>query len=192
MPLRPRRPRPGSRVLVGCLVVGLLAGCAGADDAAPVPVAPAPSSPAAPAAPVTTATAGTTGPATSAVTLDPDVFAYDELEEHSYETFVVAGADDPRTSAAVVQALRRAGNRFLATDETGVEHRSGAEVEAAAVAGLYTPNYVSDPTPTAAGVEVYVDCKGVIEDAMAATFRRVLTEELAQVGVPLRVSVAGY
>lgn len=33
-------------------------------------------------------------------------------------------------------------------------------------------DYVSEPTVISARVQVYVDCKGVIEAGVAATFRR--------------------
>ena len=40
---------------------------------------------------------------------------------------------------------------------------------------------------TADGVELYVDCKGSIEEPMARTFRTILREELEKAGVTGRV-----
>ena len=47
---------------------------------------------------------------------------------------------------------------------------------------LYTPNYVGDPKIVARGIELYVDCKGVIEPPMRAQFLRILDEELRSLG----------
>ena len=122
------------------------------------------------------------------VTIDSDVFAYDDENDYSNESFVVSGSLDAATTYAVLAALSRAGARFMLVDETGVEHPHAEAAEAALRADLYTPNYVSDAEVTASGVEVYVDCKGSIEDPMAETFRRVLREELELVEVDVRVS----
>lgn len=185
-------------VLAGCVPdlvpVDDSAGRAARPVAAPAASAtelpqPAPSSTSAPPTPAPVASVV---PAAGQVTIEADVLTYDEDEGYSYETFVVDGASDAATTQALVDALRRTSYRFMGVDETGVEHRTDAEVEAALTAGLYTPNWVSDPTPTPAGVTLYVDCKGVIPDPMSRTFRQVLAEELAMVGVPLHVSVARY
>jgi hypothetical protein len=115
------------------------------------------------------------------------VFTYQEDLGYSKETFVVTeAADDAAVVAAVVAALERAGDRFLRVDEEGVEH-TDATMDQAYAAGLYTPNYVSDPEVTDAGVEMYLDCKGSIEDPMAETLRKVLREELEASGVRAHV-----
>ena len=73
-------------------------------------------------------------------------------------------------------------------DTTGVEHLTEESMSVAVGAGADSPSYVSDPTLMGGGVEAYVDCKGVIEDAMAQTLRQILTEELDAVGYAGRVS----
>lgn len=121
-----------------------------------------------------------------AVTIDPAVFAHDDVQGSSNETFTVIGGD----AAAVAGALERAAARFMRVDETGTEHPDDATAQACLEQGRYTPNYVSDPEPTARGPQVHVDCKGVIPAEMARTFHRILREELQHVGAPVRVSVA--
>jgi hypothetical protein len=106
------------------------------------------------------------------ITIDPDLFEYDEGLGYSLETFVVSSDFDP---AAVMNALARAATRFMHVGDNGAED---LDLEEAAQADIYTPNYVSDPRITEAGVEVYVDAKGAIDPPMAATLRRVLQEEL--------------
>lgn len=85
-------------------------------------------------------------------------------------------------------ALERASERCMMVDTTGVEHPTDESMSDAVNAGADSPSYVSDPEVTEAGIEVYIDCKGVIEDSMAATLRRILAEELAAVGYAGRVS----
>ena len=123
------------------------------------------------------------------ITIDAGVFAYSEQDSVSNETFVVTGAPD---QAKVATALVAAGNRFMQVDQTGVEHADQAGVEAALDAGLYTPNYVSDPEVTPDGVELYVDCKGSIEEPMAQTFRKILRAELTSAGIRGRVRAVTY
>lgn len=119
------------------------------------------------------------------VTVDPDVFAYDDAAGHSQETFTVASeADGP----ALAGALARVAARFMRVDETGIEHPDDATALAAHEQGSYTPNYVATPERTERGLQVHVDCKGVISPEMAETMRRILREELQQVGAPVRVS----
>ena len=130
---------------------------------------------------------GTTGNDTAAkdgITIDADVFAYDESAGVSNETFVVSGATD---QAAVVSALVKVGSRFMLVDQTGTEHHDQASLDDALVDDLYTPNYVSDPEVTKDGVELYIDCKGGIEDPMAQTFRTILREELTAAGIKAHV-----
>jgi len=117
-----------------------------------------------------------------AVTIDDDVFTYDDDLGFSKETFVVTG--DVETDI-VVLALHRASARFLVVDEEGTEHPWSSRTEASE---LYTPNYVSEPRVTDRGVELYLDCKGAIEPPMSLTLRRVLHEELTLAGVNARVS----
>lgn len=130
------------------------------------------------------------GPSTkSPITIDPDVFTYQEDLGYSKEVFVVVGAEDDQV---VVTALTRAGGRFMLVDETGEEHADSEGAEAALMAGLYTPNYVSEPEITEVGVELYLDCKGSIEDPMARTLRRILREELEAAGVRAHVRAVTY
>ncbi|MBD3784395.1 MAG: hypothetical protein IE926_15840 [Micrococcales bacterium] len=111
--------------------------------------------------------------------IDSDVFTYDAATDMSKENFVVTGVDD---SAPVIAALERASERFMRVDSTGTEHASYDSLSAAVVDGLDSPSYVSDPEATDLGVEVYVDCNGVIDDDMARTMRQILTEELTAAG----------
>ncbi|MDP3891250.1 hypothetical protein [Nocardioides sp.] len=122
------------------------------------------------------------------IEIEADVFDYDEDLGASYETFVVTTAFDV---ADLVPALHRAAQRFMLVDESGVEHPTfDAMIEG--IGDLYTPNYVSDPAVTPAGIQVYVDCKGVIETGMAATFRRILREELGAAVPQARVVAADF
>jgi hypothetical protein len=132
--------------------------------------------------------AGGEPPTDSPITIDPDVFTYQEDLGYSKETFVVTGGDD----VLVVAALTRAGTRFMRVDETGVEHPDNAGAEQALEHDLYTPNYVSDPEVTEAGVEMYLDCKGSIEDPMAETLRKILREELEAAGLHAHVRAVTY
>ncbi|GAB3440202.1 hypothetical protein GCM10027517_14490 [Phycicoccus ginsengisoli] len=114
------------------------------------------------------------------LTIDADVFAYREDVGVSNEVLrVVSDSGEEK----VVRALAAAGARFMMVDEHGREYQDEAALESAAEADLYTPNYVSDPKVTADGVELYVDCKGAVEEPMAATFRKVLREELEAAGI---------
>ena len=119
------------------------------------------------------------------IQIDPDVFTYQPAMDMSVERFVVRDVADEE---AVLAALGRASDRFMAVDTNGVEHASEESMLAAVDAGADSPSYVSDPEVTPTGVEVYVDCKGVIEDAMANTLRGILREELTAVGYSGRVS----
>lgn len=113
------------------------------------------------------------------VHIDPLVFTYQPELDMSHERFVVTQVPD---DGAVVAALLRASARFMDVDTDGVEHASYESMSAAVNAGADSPSYVSDPENTVRGIEVYVDCKGVIMDAMAATLRSILAEELAAAG----------
>lgn len=90
-------------------------------------------------------------------------------------------------TAVAVTALERAGARFMLVDDKGTEHPTEVDVEKAEqrhVPGdFYTPNYVADPKVVDNGIELYVDCKGVIRPPMGATFRRILREELQRAGI---------
>lgn len=119
------------------------------------------------------------------IQIDPDVFTYQPATDMSLERFVVRDVDD---EAPVLAALRRASDRFMAVDTNGVEHATEESLLAAVDAGADSPSYVSDPEVTPTGIEVYVDCKGVIEDAMAHTLREILREELTAAGYSGRVS----
>lgn len=126
-------------------------------------------------------------PEPPAIVIDEGVFA---SEEPNAEYFVVSS---PAPTPAVVAAVERASLRFMLVDELGREH---ADHDALALAfrahtegDLYTPNYAADPVVTDAGVEGYIDCKGGIDPAMGQTFRRVLREELEQLGAPAQVRV---
>ena len=96
------------------------------------------------------------------------------------ETILLAGSFNVSAAQA---ALRSAGARFMMVDETGVEHASYDALHEAAEQDLYSPNYVSDPEPRAGGLEMYVDCKGEIDEPMGTAFRRILLEELEAAGL---------
>jgi hypothetical protein len=118
------------------------------------------------------------------ITIDEDVFGWNEQFQSSNETFVVAGEFE---RSAVLRGLERAAHRFVTIDQDGYEH---PDMEAAAAAGRFTPSYVSDPEPTERGIQVYVDAKGGIDPPMADALRRVLREELERVATDAHVSVA--
>ena len=144
----------------GRVLMSLMAGVTGMAGLT-APSEPAPAEPSAPAP----------------VTIDPAVFAHDDVHGSSNETFTVIGGD----AALVTGALERAAARFMRVDETGTEHPDDATAQACLEQGRYTANYVSDPEPTARGPQVHVDCKGVIPAEMARTFHRILREELQHV-----------
>ena len=118
------------------------------------------------------------------ITIDPDVFGWNAMDQSSNETFVVSG-DVER--AAVLTAIERAALRFVTIDDDGHEH---PDMEAAAAAGRFTPGYVSDPVLTEEGIRVYVDAKGGIDPPMAHALREVLREELERVAGDAHVRVA--
>jgi carboxypeptidase C (cathepsin A) len=123
------------------------------------------------------------------IQIDPDVFTHQPDLDYSNETFVVTDTDQ---TEAVVAALHSAARRFMRVDESGVEHADDATAQAAFESGLYTPNYCSDPEITEDGVQMYLDCKGAIEDPMARTLRDVLHQELEDAGIDARVRAVTY
>ena len=130
-------------------------------------------------------------PAPPLVDMDDDVFGQDPYGRGDHESFVVI---TQASTATAVAAVDRANARFMLVDENGREHADHDALDAAFDAhdggdDLYTPNYTATPRVTGAGVEGYVDCKGAITPEMGHTFRRVLHEELARLGVPVRVVV---
>lgn len=158
-----------TRLIVHALVALLVvAGCAGGDDGDP--------------APTTTEQSGVTEPppgtsAETGIVMRDGVFGFSPDGTMSYEAIIVssdAGSD------VLVGALNRAGARFMLVTEDGTEHESDGGVERS---GLFSPNYVAEPQVLSDGVRLYVDCKGVIEPAMAMTFRHILREELVEAGV---------
>ena len=95
----------------------------------------------------------------------------------------------------VARVLKTLGAPVIATGLAGgatgtriVEHLTEESVDEAVGAGADSPSYVSDPKVTDRGIEVYIDNKGVIPDSMAATLRKVLTEELESAGYTGRIS----
>ncbi len=100
------------------------------------------------------------------------------------ETALLTGKFDVDVAVA---ALKRAGARFMLVDESGTEYPTEGDVEKAeqlhATGDFYTPNYVAEPKVRDDGIELYVDCKGVIPPPMGATFRRILREELERAGI---------
>ncbi|MCA1694476.1 MAG: hypothetical protein LC749_06985 [Actinobacteria bacterium] len=103
----------------------------------------------------------------------------DESLEHRREVALLSGIVDVDVA---VTALERAGARFMLVDNRGTEYATEADVETAeqryASRDFYTPNYVAAPKVLDDGVELYVDCKGVIPPPMGVTFRKILREEL--------------
>ena len=119
-----------------------------------------------------------------ALSIASDVLVSREDGSAPNEVVLLSGAFD--TDQAIT-ALERAGARFMLVDDKGTEYPTQADVEKAEqrhVAGdFYTPNYVADPKVVDDGIELYVDCKGVIPPPMGATFRRILREELQRAGI---------
>lgn len=115
------------------------------------------------------------------ITIDPDLFDFDDSRGYSLETFVVTGDFDRRP---VLDALARASDRFLRVGQDGSENLDPVE---AAAADIFVPSYVSDPLVTEQGIEVYVDGDGAMDAPMAATLRRVLREELEAAVATARV-----
>lgn len=143
------------------VLVLALAGCGGDDDSPASPTSTDPPS---------------AGSQSTGIDIGDDVFGFFPDGTGSYESILVEADDETR----VVDALRLAAGRFMLVTEDGTEHQSDEAVEAS---GLYSPNYVADPEIRPDGVRLYVDCKGVIEPAMAETFRQILREELAAAGI---------
>lgn len=119
----------------------------------------------------------------SGIVLDDDVYGDygDEGDgagpEGTYEAIRVTAEASRDVLAA---ALTSAGQRMMSVGEDGLDH----DPDEAAQAYIYTPNYVSDVTFGADGsAELYVDCKGIMEPAMAARFREILVEELSEHGI---------
>lgn len=121
---------------------------------------------------------------TRSLRIAPDVFVSREDGTAPNEVALLSGAFDV---GVAVTALRRAGARFMLVDNRGTEYATEADVEAAekryTIGDFYTPNYVANPKVLDSGIELYVDCKGVIPPPMAATFRRILREELQRSGI---------
>ena len=116
------------------------------------------------------------------VRVDPDTFADSGLGPAN-ERIMVA---EFRAAYGVVEiALARAGNRFLAVGEDGVERTGSPELGADewVEAARGTPNWVSPVNRGSLGPWMYVDCKGVISGPMRDRFRAIVVEELAEVGV---------
>lgn len=116
------------------------------------------------------------------ITIDADLFDFDDSRGYSLETFAVSGDFDQTVAMA---ALGRASERFLRVGEDGSED---LDAEEAAAADILVPSYVSDPLVTERGIEVYVDAGGAIDAPMAATLRRVLREELERADLTARVT----
>lgn len=115
------------------------------------------------------------------ITIDSDLFDFDDSLGYSLETFVVSGDFDRRIA---LDALARASERFLHVGQDGSED---LDPEEAAAAEVLIPSYVSDPRDTEQGIEIYVDGGGAMDAPMAATLRRVLREELEAVLATARV-----
>jgi hypothetical protein len=123
------------------------------------------------------------------ITIDSKVFAYNEEEDFSYETFAVTGDIDGAVQKQVITGLSRAIYRLMRVGEDGVEY---PDQDAALNAGVYTANYASEPERTENGIEVYLDCKGAIEPPMAVTLRHVLQDELERLDLNLTVKPVIY
>ncbi len=119
------------------------------------------------------------------IVIDEDVYMDNGMHEGANETIVVTGHSDP---AQVIQAFERASERMMTIDDEGHEY---ADMSRAYVAGAYTPSYVSTPTVTERGIEMYVDAQNRIGSGMRLALRRVLREELERVVTDARVSVGG-
>lgn len=128
--------------------------------------------------------AGCSGGATGTPRIASDVFVSREDGSAPNEVALLSGTFDVDVA---VTALERAGARIMLVDDRGTEYATEADVEAAEqryVSGdFYTPNYVADPMVLDNGIQLYVDCKGVIPPPMGATFRRILREELRRAGI---------
>ncbi len=121
------------------------------------------------------------------ITIDPDVFSYDDDLGISLETFAVTGDFDP---AVVVAALDAAADRLMLVDEAGVPHPDLDAMQAAGA--ISAASYVADAEATDDRVVVYIDCQGAIEDAVGAAFRRILTEVLGEVVDEARLVAVRY
>ena len=110
------------------------------------------------------------------ITIDPDVLTYDDERGFSLETFAVTGDFEP---IVVVAALDAAGDRFMLVDDDGRVHADFDSMEAAGA--ISAANYVSDAQVTERGVEIYIDCKGSVEDPVAVALRTVIAEALGAV-----------
>jgi hypothetical protein len=128
--------------------------------------------------------AACSGRDTESISMGSDVLVSRADGSASNEVVLFSGAFDVDVAIA---ALERAGARFLLVDDRGTEYATEAEVEEALQrhepGEFYTPNYVADPKVVGNGIELYVDCKGVIPTPMGATFRRILREELRRGGI---------
>jgi hypothetical protein len=133
-------------------------------------------------------TASTQATNRSSVHIAKDVFAWDDRLSISNESILVNGS---ASSATLIEALYRAAERLMNVDSEGVEHGSDYEEPLIGANGdeLYTANYVSDPKETRRGIDMYVDCKGVITPPMRVRFFQILTAELGSVGGDVTVSV---
>ena len=110
------------------------------------------------------------------ITIDPDVLTYDDERGFSLETFAVTGDFEP---SVVVAALDAATERFMLVDKAGTVHADSDSIQAAEVTSA--ANYVSHAEVTERGVEIYIDCKGSVEDPVAVALRTVLAEVLGAV-----------
>jgi hypothetical protein len=110
------------------------------------------------------------------ITIDPDVLTYDDERGFSLETFAVTGDFEP---TVVVEALDAAAARFMLVDEVGTVHPDFDAMEAAGV--ISAASYVSDAEVTERGVEVYIDCQGSVEDAVAVALRGIIANALENV-----------
>ena len=110
------------------------------------------------------------------ITIDPDVFVYDEDLVGSLENFAVTGDFQP---AMVVAALDGAADRLMLVDEEGVVHPDFDSMRA--TGAISAASYVSDAEATDEGVVVYIDCQAAIEDSVAKEFKRILTDVLDDV-----------
>ena len=110
------------------------------------------------------------------ITIDPDVFVYDEDLVGSLENFAVTGDFQP---AMVVAALDGAADRLMLVDEEGVVHPDFDSMRAAGA--ISAASYVSEAEATDEGVVVYIDCQAAIEDSVAKEFKRILTDVLDDV-----------
>jgi hypothetical protein len=110
------------------------------------------------------------------ITIAPDVLLYDDERGFSLETFAVTGEFEPRI---VADALDAVAPKFMLVDEVGTLHSDFDAMNAAGV--ISAASYVSDAEVTERGVEVYIDCQGAVEDAVAVALRGVLANALENV-----------